>query len=292
VTTQQQQQLTPVPATGTAQWMLGAEGATSFVGSVGSDDDFAATLKQAAAKVGVKTLYYESMEAPTGTCAVLITGNERSLVTNLAAANAYKHAHVETPAVAKAIADARLYYSAGFFLTVPEGPKTIHQVAKHAAAENKIYCTNLSAPFIVQFFNQHVLDVMPYVDFLFCNEAEGGEFAKKMEWPHQDLKQVALKMAELPKENAKRPRVVVFTQGSDPTIVASQGKVTEYAVPHLDAKLIVDTNGAGDAFVGGFLAALIKDRPVEECVKAGQYAARVIIQRSGCTFPDHKPAFP
>ena len=50
-------------------------------------------------------------------------------------------------------------------------------------------------------------------------------------------------------------------------------------------ELLVDTNGAGDAFVGGFLAQLVLEKPIAECVRAGHYAARTIIQRSGCTFP-------
>lgn len=42
----------------------------------------------------------------------------------------------------------------------------------------------------------------------------------------------------------------------------------------------------GDAFVGGFLSQLVLDKPIEDCVKAGCYAANVIIQRSGCTYPE------
>jgi adenosine kinase len=42
---------------------------------------------------------------------------------------------------------------------------------------------------------------------------------------------------------------------------------------------------AGDAFVGGFLSQLVCGKSIEECVRAGNYAANVIIQRSGCTFP-------
>jgi adenosine kinase len=54
--------------------------------------------------------------------------------------------------------------------------------------------------------------------------------------------------------------------------------------PHL-RELLVDTNGAGDAFVGGFLSQLVLEKPIAECVRAGHFAARTIIQRSGCTFP-------
>lgn len=43
---------------------------------------------------------------------------------------------------------------------------------------------------------------------------------------------------------------------------------------------------AGDAFVGGFLSQLVAGKSIEECVRAGNYAANIVIQRSGCTFPE------
>ena len=48
----------------------------------------------------------------------------------------------------------------------------------------------------------------------------------------------------------------------------------------------MDLNGAGDAFVGGFLSRLIKGMDLETCVRAGNYASREVIQKSGCTFPE------
>merc|ERR1711920_188513 len=90
------------------------------------------------------------------------------------------------------------------------------------------------------------------------------------------------------KEGAKR--TVVVTQGKDPTIVVVNGHVTEHAITALPKKKLVDTNGAGDAYVGGFLAGLSKGLSVAECCKVGAYSASVIVQHSGCTFPA-KPDF-
>lgn len=88
----------------------------------------------------------------------------------------------------------------------------------------------------------------------------------------------------MPKQNTKRARVAIITQGSDPVLLAENGVVTEVPVDKLAVNDIVDTNGAGDAFVGGFLAQLVQTKNYVECIKCGIWAATQIIQRSGCTF--------
>jgi adenosine kinase len=77
----------------------------------------------------------------------------------------------------------------------------------------------------------------------------------------------------------------VITQGKEATVVAKDGAVTLYEVPAVPAEEIVDTNGAGDAFVGGFLAAFIKGQDIEHCCKAGNFAASTIIRTSGTALP-------
>jgi adenosine kinase len=78
----------------------------------------------------------------------------------------------------------------------------------------------------------------------------------------------------------------VITQGKLPTVVAKGGSVQTFDVPSIDSSLIVDTNGAGDAFVGGFLAAHIKGHDTEKCCAAGCFAAGTIIQTSGTALPE------
>ena len=80
--------------------------------------------------------------------------------------------------------------------------------------------------------------------------------------------------------------VQVITQGKEPTLVAQGGSVTKHEVPPVAASDIVDTNGAGDAFVGGFLAAFIKGKGTADCCKAGNHAASVIIKTAGTALPD------
>jgi len=88
----------------------------------------------------------------------------------------------------------------------------------------------------------------------------------------------------IPSKKARK-RTVVITQGKNPTLVAINGLVQEFAITPLAEDKIVDTNGAGDAYVGGFLAALSKGAAMDKCCEAGAYAACVIVQQSGCTYP-------
>lgn len=137
----------------------------------------------------------------------------------------------------------------GFFLTV--SPDSIQAVAKHAYENDKMFMMNLSAPFLCEYFQKPMLAALPYVDVLFGNESEADTFAKVNNLAATDRKQIALKISEMEKINDKRKRIVVITQGCEPVLVAKDGTVTVYPVVKLPEEKVVDTNGAGDAFVGG-----------------------------------------
>ncbi|KAJ1462328.1 Ribokinase-like protein [Pelagophyceae sp. CCMP2097] len=270
-----------------AAWMLAADkvtGACGYAGCVGADDN-ASKLKECAEAGGVSVSYQVDSSTPTGVCAVLVDPSaDRALITRLDAANNFKKAHLETVEVTAMLTSAQIVYSAGFFLT-SGGVECTTFLGEHCAANNKRFCLNISAPFIAQFFGDQLTATMPFVDILFANETEAAALGEARGWG-TDVAQVALKVATMPKHSGARARTVVFTQGADATIVAVDGVVTKYAVPVLSKKMIVDTNGAGDAFVGGFLAKLSQGNAVEECCKAGHFAARAVIQRSGCTVPE------
>uniref|UniRef100_A0A8C9AAM1 Adenosine kinase n=1 Tax=Prolemur simus TaxID=1328070 RepID=A0A8C9AAM1_PROSS len=272
-----------------AQWMIQKpHKAATFFGCIGIDK-FGEILKRKAAEAHVDAHYYEQSEQPTGTCAACITGDNRSLVANLAAANCYKkEKHLDLEKNWMLVEKARVCYIAGFFLTV--SPESVLKVARHASENNRIFTLNLSAPFISQFYKEPLMKVMPYVDILFGNETEAATFAREQGFETKDIKEIAKKTQALPKVNSKRQRIVIFTQGRDDTIMATDTEVTAFAVLDQDQKEIIDTNGAGDAFVGGFLSQLVSEKPLTECIRAGHYAASVIIRRTGCTFPE-KPDF-
>ncbi|XP_008366672.2 adenosine kinase 2 isoform X2 [Malus domestica] len=270
-----------------AQWMLQVPGATSYMGSIGKDK-YGEEMKKNSKLAGVNVHYYVDETAPTGTCAVCVVGGERSLIANLSAANCYKFEHLKKPENWALVEKAKYIYIAGFFLTV--SPDSIQLVAEHAAANNKVFSMNLSAPFICEFFKDAQDKALPYVDYVFGNETEARTFSKVHGWEIDDVEQIALKISQWPKASGTHKRITVITQGADPVVVAEDGKVKKFPVDKLPKEKLVDTNGAGDAFVGGFLSQLVQEKAIEDCVKAGNYAANVVIQRSGCTYPE-KPDF-
>lgn len=267
-----------------AQWMLSkvSPDSTYFFGCVGKDE-YGDKLRTCATKDGVQVHYLQDEAVETGTCAVCIKDGERSLVAHLSAANNYKLTHLESPESQKVLAAGGLFYSAGFHLTVC--PDAMIALGTHCVENNKVFCLNLSAPFLMQFFTDPLNKVLPYCDFVFANETEALAFGTMKNWG-EDLQVIALKLSQLPKESGARGRTVVFTQGSKDTIVAQNGKVLTFATPVLSKEEIIDTNGAGDAFVGGFLSQYAQAKELAECVRAGNWAAQVILKRSGCTFSE------
>jgi len=266
------------------QWLSGNSVSAHYIGCIGKDEN-GKILKSTAEKDGLKIHYLINDNTPTGTCAVLITDKDRSLVANLGAANHYKKEHIEKEEIQHLINEASVFYVSGYFITVSsETLEATISVGQHAAKHNKRFVWNISAPFIPEFFNNQVMAIIPYADVVFGNETEGMAFGKKQGWG-EDLKEIAKKIAELPKENKNRPRLVVLTQGSHPAIVYCDGKLTEYPGKLISKELIVDLNGAGDCFVGGFLSRYTLDKSIEECMSAAHYSASEVIQVSGIKFP-------
>jgi len=271
-----------------AQWMLQTPKAVGYIGCVG-DDENGKTLRKAAESDGLTCHYLIDKEKPTGTCAVLINSKERSLVANLGAAESYKMDHFQSKEIQDIISKAKFYYCTGFFLT--HSPHALVELGKHAASNNKTFAMNLSAPFLINYFWDQMSSVLPYADIIFCNEDEAANLGTKLGWG-TDLPTIAAKLADFAKVNQQRKRTIVFTQGARQTIVFDNGKQSTFKPIPCKPEEIVDTNGAGDSFVGGFLCGLIQGKPIDDCVHYGHYCAWECIRRSGATYPPGPPHIP
>jgi len=265
-----------------------------YVGAVG-DDQLADQLRAANDKEGVESAYQVHSGEKTGACAVVITGHDRSLCTTLAAAEKFEQSHLQKPEIKAYLDNAKFFYIGGFFLT--HGIESALDVAKVASGKGKVVALNLSAPFIPQFFKVQLEQLLPYVDILIGNESEAEAYAAGQGMADSSIAQIASAIANLPKSNASRPRLVVITQGSESTLVASSSASLSkcnihpeepnpktYPVPKLTDDQIVDTNGAGDAFAGGFLAAHALGKTLNECVVVGHKMGQMCVGQVGPAF--------
>lgn len=254
-----------------------------FIGCVGKDEN-GKLLRTVCEGEGLIVEYMENPDHPTGTCAVLLTGVHRSLVASLDAASKYHPDHLLTDQVQTHLDRAKLIYITGFFFTT--SPESILHLASVAQNQGKVFALNLSAPFLSTVCKDALLQTLPYVDLLFGNESEVKAFAEANELGTDDPREIAMILANWA-HVSNRPRTVIITQGADPTIVAHTGSISVdlYLVPKVDPSEIVDTTGAGDAFVGGFLSQHILDKPLVECIQTGHKLAGLIIRQYGINFP-------
>ncbi|KAF7307511.1 hypothetical protein MIND_00545700 [Mycena indigotica] len=269
-----------------------------YTGAVG-DDELAEQLKAANKREGLREVYYVLPGEKTGACAVVITGHHRSLVTNLRAAEKFNIAHLKSELVAPLIENAKVFYVEGYFLT--HGTESIVYLSQKASAASKarsfhklpnseltffkVFAINFSAPFIAQFFGSQLQQIIPFCDIVIGNEAEAEAWAAANGLAEpKDMPAVAKAIALLPKSNASRPRIVVITQGAESTVLVSSAEPENpkiYGVNALTDDQIVDTNGAGDAFAGGFLGAYVAGKTLDECVEAGHKLGGMCVQLVG-----------
>ena len=92
----------------------------------------------------------------------------------------------------------------------------------------------------------------------------------------------------MPRDN----RILVITAGSSGAYCAKYDYkrnklefIFQYFANKLNDEEIVDLNGAGDSFLGGFLSEYIKGSSLYDCCKIGTEASSVILRNVGCTFP-------
>lgn len=177
---------------------------------------------------------------------------------------------------------------------------------------------NFAAEYTFTTQKEKILEIMKYSDFLFCNKQEAlacgrhlhAELGLDTEEKRNDVKQICAAVSSYPKLNKNRQKITVITDSENPVTISIYNDNTkelntfQVSVDPLEKGEVLDSNGAGDSFVGGFLAkmSLIESvqnntkesviqhsqEEITEAVQAGNLIAREVVQRYGCTFPTAK----
>ena len=161
-----------------AQWFFSNPRRTAFFGAVGNDA-FGQQMRKKAEENNVIVSYFVDPKVPTGTCACLITGKNRSLCAYLGASQKFNIQYLKDNF--RLVEQAKIIYTTGFHLMVCFEAQLA--MAEHVhASEGKVFSLNLSAPYISDICADQLNRILPYVDLLFGNETEAQAFANMKKW--------------------------------------------------------------------------------------------------------------
>jgi adenosine kinase len=273
-----------------AKWCLNMEEQNknkfklTMLGAIGVDN-YKEKIMNALNSAGVTPLLQQIPNISTSRCGVGICQKERCLLPHIKASNCLSDEFVSEHENKIYEHDALLIE--GYFLQERyELCKRLCNLFKRA---NKMVILTLSAVFMVQNHREKMMEIAQNSDMIVGNLEEIEAFAEvQRDEPRNVIAKAHEKLS--PKE-----RLLVVTDGGNGVYVSKydyKKKGLDFFLQSFPNKLrnedICDLNGAGDAFLGGFLSQFMKGATLQKCCKVGNDASFIIIKNVGCTFPKNK----
>jgi adenosine kinase len=271
-------------------WMLPSDERNSVacLGSVGEDED-GVRYRNLLNEESIIPLFETFKGKETGKCAVVCLNRERTHITDLGASTLISDEFVEENW--ETIKTLSLVYTELYILS--SRASIVYKLANLCLDEDKTFGFNFPSAFFLAKFSEEILDVISYGDVIFANKEEAKFFVTEIlnkEFDHES--DLPIILSQLPKKNINKKRVVVVTCGPEPAHIAVFNHLNNkveytgsYEIIHVSKDKIVDTNGAGDSFAGGFLASYMRGASYEHCMKSGHWAAQRIIKERGFDVP-------
>ncbi|KAF5275369.1 hypothetical protein FQA39_LY06826 [Lamprigera yunnana] len=272
------------------QWILGKSNTTVMFGCVGKDEQ-GKILKTLIEASGVQTQYIEHDNEPTGTSLVLISGTSRTLLAHIGAAQQISVEDLQSIKMKTILESSDLIYMEGFFIS--NRVDVAREIQEHCNTNKILFTFNLSGVYMIEKYPKDILHFARTCDVLVGNRRE---FKALINYTNINVtvEHFATAISENYSNAKDLPygKIVVITDGSGPLFCSYSGKTSKTMnVPKIDENKIKDTNGAGDAFVAGFLAALLNKRTPVCCMKWGCWVAQQVMQQIGCCTPPYSAEF-
>jgi adenosine kinase len=244
-----------------AQALLRTPGATAFLGAVG-EDERGHQMRSQLDEVGVvAALEQVGGGEATGHCAVLVYESHRSLAGVPGAARLLSADFCAAAEQVELQESASIVAIDGFALASPARSETTKGVAKRVVAAGGRVAVNLQSANLLRFnkaARETLFELLPLASFVFGNVDELEAFAELRGWPPaSDGGSSDAWGASLAAELAPGG-IAAITAGAQPALLAcppDAGGVSRHPITELKESELGDTNGCGDAFEGGFLAA-------------------------------------
>ena len=147
------------------------------------------------------------------------------------------------------------------------------RLIRAAHESGAIVCAGTKIPTFRKMSLEELEALLPMIDYIFPNETEAA-FLTGMSEEDADYGEMARRLL------AKGIRHVVIKTGEKGCYAASPEEC--FAIPALKVP-VVDTTGAGDNLVAGFIDALLKGQSFRDCCEAGIRTAADSVQHLGAT---------
>lgn len=238
--------------------LLGAS--VAMVGRVGSDD-LGGPLIETLEEKGVDTTFVEAVEGEsTGAAFITLTPDGENAITVAPGANRRVRPE-DIDAASEAIGEAKVLVA-----QMEVSPETVSRAVEVAVAGSARPLVNLAPPMELP------KETLEKLDPLVVNEHEAAFLLGEKVEGVEDARSATPELLFL------GPLSVVITLGAEGAVYAD-GEATE----HLPAPAaeVVDTTGAGDAFVGALAAKLSKGASLREAVSYAVRAGAAAVAREG-----------
>lgn len=166
-----------------------------------------------------------------------------------------------------------IFYIEGFFLT--ERSHVCRSIVQQFSKSNSniTLAVNLSAPYIVENSIDDVNYLVAQADIVFGNKDEFEVLAKC-----NQINNVIEFICSMNESLDGRNKIIVITDGNQPIEIYTLVVNKPFKWETLDVRVVkkqdvIDTTGAGDAFVAGFFHAFLRQERIIDCANFGMEVA-------------------
>ena len=253
----------------------------TMLGAIGNDT-YREKIVNGFSLSGVNYILETIPDAQTSRCAVCISKKMGTLLADIKASNKISEKFIKEHREEIYKNDALLIE--GFF--IKERFEIIKNLCYKFKIKKKIVILTLSSVDTVKNNYDKFIDLAKCSDLIVGNTEEFEELLAEKGLKEKDL------FIKLSQRLVNKSRLFIVTNGKRGVIVAKYDYKREnmdFILKSFPSRIkdedIVDLNGAGDAFLGGFLSQYMLGKSFEACCKAGNDVAGVVIKNIGCNFP-------
>ena len=269
---------------------------TMYCGGIGNDLR-GVMLENLVRSASVDVRYALHPSLPTGQCIALINGSSRSLIANIGAAGVYTLDDLEKSNLP--LDTVKIIYIEGFFIT--HSLPVAKELVRQAEEKNIIIVFNLSALYIFKNYHAAICEMIGHAKIVFGNARQMEALAQSLDIKYDDvtdipfllnsLKRIAVNVSKATNEDwLRHGGIFVMSQGESAPAITVWGEGQSVQVEPIKPEgPVVDTTGAGDALVAGFLAGVLIQWEPRDCLEYGCKVASFMVTQLGVTLPADIP---